>query len=235
MSFSRDFYFQESAWITGCDYLPGLRKVGACTERSLILWDHRAKGKNRVRLKRPHNSTIRLAKRTKTRKFTKPGPNTPTHLTSNENPFWATNISTHLLNKTVILFKVFMWLLWTFPPHTFRAEWERTVPTRKRLQTSFSFLLSHASAFQLFNWREMQLQPACTSYIFFYFSKCSVWNPWNIPHSAWRGFSRRLLDQTKIHCCLATIKDISTLLPSEPRISQSKPTKETRTSPRTIT
>ncbi|ELT96575.1 hypothetical protein CAPTEDRAFT_219855 [Capitella teleta] len=36
----------ESAWATGCDYLPGLRRVIACTERSINIWDSRAKGKN---------------------------------------------------------------------------------------------------------------------------------------------------------------------------------------------
>ena len=41
-------YLQESAWVTGCDYLPGLRRVAACTERSITVWDNRAKGKNQV-------------------------------------------------------------------------------------------------------------------------------------------------------------------------------------------
>ncbi|XP_059147983.1 WD repeat-containing protein 64-like isoform X2 [Physella acuta] len=34
----------ESAWSTGCDYLPGLRRVVCCTERSIALWDNRANG-----------------------------------------------------------------------------------------------------------------------------------------------------------------------------------------------
>ncbi|XP_064601013.1 WD repeat-containing protein 64-like [Liolophura sinensis] len=36
----------ESAWSTGCDYLPTLRRVACCTERSIVIWDNRAKGKN---------------------------------------------------------------------------------------------------------------------------------------------------------------------------------------------
>ncbi|XP_046579795.1 WD repeat-containing protein 64-like [Haliotis rubra] len=36
----------EPAWATGCDYLPVLRRVACCTERSIALWDNRAKGKN---------------------------------------------------------------------------------------------------------------------------------------------------------------------------------------------
>nr|KAG5712352.1 hypothetical protein BaRGS_023931 [Batillaria attramentaria] len=35
----------EPAWVTGCDYLPGLRRVACCTERSIAVWDNRAKGK----------------------------------------------------------------------------------------------------------------------------------------------------------------------------------------------
>ncbi|XP_013386064.1 WD repeat-containing protein 64-like [Lingula anatina] len=38
----------ESAWITGCDYLPGLRRVVATTERSIAIWDNRAKGKTQI-------------------------------------------------------------------------------------------------------------------------------------------------------------------------------------------
>ncbi|KAL8568266.1 hypothetical protein ACOMHN_040839 [Nucella lapillus] len=36
----------EPAWVTGCDYLPGLRRVACCTERSIAIWDNRAKGKS---------------------------------------------------------------------------------------------------------------------------------------------------------------------------------------------
>ncbi|XP_035826428.1 WD repeat-containing protein 64 [Aplysia californica] len=36
----------EPAWVTGCDYLPGMRRVACCTERSIAIWDSRAKGKN---------------------------------------------------------------------------------------------------------------------------------------------------------------------------------------------
>ncbi|KAK3736912.1 hypothetical protein RRG08_000654 [Elysia crispata] len=35
----------EPAWVTGCDYLPGMRRVACCTERSIAIWDNRAKGK----------------------------------------------------------------------------------------------------------------------------------------------------------------------------------------------
>ncbi len=34
--------------MTGCDYLPVLRRVAVCTERSMAVWDNRAKGKNQV-------------------------------------------------------------------------------------------------------------------------------------------------------------------------------------------
>ena len=34
--------------MNGCDYLPALRKVAASTERSIVIWDNRAKGKNQV-------------------------------------------------------------------------------------------------------------------------------------------------------------------------------------------
>ncbi|XP_071962491.1 WD repeat-containing protein 64-like [Antedon mediterranea] len=37
---------KESSWVTGVDYLPGLRKITVSTERSFALWDYRAKGKN---------------------------------------------------------------------------------------------------------------------------------------------------------------------------------------------
>lgn len=37
---------QEKAWVTGCDYLPGLRRVLTCTERGLVIWDIRAKSNN---------------------------------------------------------------------------------------------------------------------------------------------------------------------------------------------
>ncbi|XP_078673590.1 WD repeat-containing protein 64-like [Branchiostoma floridae x Branchiostoma belcheri] len=36
----------DTAWVTGCDYLPRLRRVAACTERSILIWDNRAKSKN---------------------------------------------------------------------------------------------------------------------------------------------------------------------------------------------
>ncbi|XP_070180399.1 WD repeat-containing protein 64-like [Littorina saxatilis] len=37
---------EEPAWVTGCDYLPGIRRVACCTERSIAIWDNRAKGKS---------------------------------------------------------------------------------------------------------------------------------------------------------------------------------------------
>nr|XP_054759111.1 WD repeat-containing protein 64-like [Lytechinus pictus] len=36
----------ETCWVTGVDYLPSLRRIACCTERSICVWDHRAKGKN---------------------------------------------------------------------------------------------------------------------------------------------------------------------------------------------
>ncbi|XP_072032372.1 WD repeat-containing protein 64-like [Amphiura filiformis] len=37
---------KDSSWTTGVDYLPSLRRIIATTERSICIWDHRAKGKN---------------------------------------------------------------------------------------------------------------------------------------------------------------------------------------------
>lgn len=42
--FSYSFYFhQDTAWITGCDYLPNLQYVVAVTESTIILWDYKSK------------------------------------------------------------------------------------------------------------------------------------------------------------------------------------------------
>ncbi|NWZ45026.1 WDR64 protein, partial [Brachypodius atriceps] len=42
--FSYSFYFhQDTAWITGCDYLPNLKYVVAVTESTIILWDYKSK------------------------------------------------------------------------------------------------------------------------------------------------------------------------------------------------
>ncbi|WAR20511.1 WDR64-like protein [Mya arenaria] len=38
--------FREAAWVTGCDYLPSIRRASCCTERSIVIWDNRSKGKN---------------------------------------------------------------------------------------------------------------------------------------------------------------------------------------------
>ncbi|KAK0676526.1 WDR64 protein, partial [Pygoscelis papua] len=39
------FYFrQDTAWITGCDFLPRLKCVVAVTERTVIVWDYKSKG-----------------------------------------------------------------------------------------------------------------------------------------------------------------------------------------------
>ncbi|NWT92650.1 WDR64 protein, partial [Urocynchramus pylzowi] len=38
------FYFhQDTAWITGCDFLPNLKYVVAVTESTIILWDYKSK------------------------------------------------------------------------------------------------------------------------------------------------------------------------------------------------
>ena len=34
--------------MTGCDYLRGMRRCAISTERSINIWDNRAKGKNQV-------------------------------------------------------------------------------------------------------------------------------------------------------------------------------------------
>ncbi|NWT30821.1 WDR64 protein, partial [Cardinalis cardinalis] len=42
--FSYSFYFhQDTAWITGCDFLPNLKYVVAVTESTIILWDYKSK------------------------------------------------------------------------------------------------------------------------------------------------------------------------------------------------
>ncbi|NXM15137.1 WDR64 protein, partial [Ploceus nigricollis] len=42
--FSYWFYFhQDTAWITGCDFLPNLKYVVAVTESTIILWDYKSK------------------------------------------------------------------------------------------------------------------------------------------------------------------------------------------------
>ncbi|NXT55756.1 WDR64 protein, partial [Pluvianellus socialis] len=42
--FSYSFYFhQDTAWITGCDFLPQLKCVVAVTERTVIVWDYKSK------------------------------------------------------------------------------------------------------------------------------------------------------------------------------------------------
>ncbi|NWW11744.1 WDR64 protein, partial [Oreocharis arfaki] len=41
---SYSFYFhQDTAWITGCDFLPNLKYVVAVTESTVILWDYKSK------------------------------------------------------------------------------------------------------------------------------------------------------------------------------------------------
>ncbi|NXW26445.1 WDR64 protein, partial [Phaetusa simplex] len=43
--FSYPFYLhQDTAWITGCDFLPHLKSVVAVTERTVIVWDYKSKG-----------------------------------------------------------------------------------------------------------------------------------------------------------------------------------------------
>ncbi|NXI92063.1 WDR64 protein, partial [Psophia crepitans] len=42
---SYPFYFhQDTAWITGCDFLPQLKCIVAVTERTVIVWDYKSKG-----------------------------------------------------------------------------------------------------------------------------------------------------------------------------------------------
>ncbi|NWV73726.1 WDR64 protein, partial [Dasyornis broadbenti] len=42
--FSYSFYFhQDTAWITGCDFLPNLKYVVAVTESTILLWDYKSK------------------------------------------------------------------------------------------------------------------------------------------------------------------------------------------------
>ncbi|XP_065068565.1 WD repeat-containing protein 64-like [Rhopilema esculentum] len=37
----------ESSWVTGCCILPDLRRIAISTERSIVIWNYRAKGKER--------------------------------------------------------------------------------------------------------------------------------------------------------------------------------------------
>ncbi|XP_074118615.1 WD repeat-containing protein 64 isoform X4 [Sminthopsis crassicaudata] len=51
---NKDFHFQmrvqaninvtDTSWITGCDYLPQLKRIVAVTERTIIIWDYKAQG-----------------------------------------------------------------------------------------------------------------------------------------------------------------------------------------------
>ncbi|XP_074077013.1 WD repeat-containing protein 64 [Macrotis lagotis] len=34
----------DTSWITGCDYLPQLKRIVAVTERTIIIWDHKSQG-----------------------------------------------------------------------------------------------------------------------------------------------------------------------------------------------
>ncbi|XP_004283537.1 WD repeat-containing protein 64 isoform X1 [Orcinus orca] len=38
------FNSQDTSWITGCDYLSQLKRIVATTERTIIVWDHKAQG-----------------------------------------------------------------------------------------------------------------------------------------------------------------------------------------------
>ncbi|XP_078355329.1 LOW QUALITY PROTEIN: WD repeat-containing protein 64-like, partial [Oculina patagonica] len=39
------FFCKESSWVTGCGFLPSLRRIAVTSERALSLWDYRAKRK----------------------------------------------------------------------------------------------------------------------------------------------------------------------------------------------
>uniref|UniRef100_F6YSY2 WD repeat domain 64 n=1 Tax=Ornithorhynchus anatinus TaxID=9258 RepID=F6YSY2_ORNAN len=38
------FNSQDTSWITGCDYLPQLKRIVAVTERTIVIWDYKAQG-----------------------------------------------------------------------------------------------------------------------------------------------------------------------------------------------
>ncbi|NXE47650.1 WDR64 protein, partial [Casuarius casuarius] len=38
------FFHQDTAWVTGCDFLTQLKRVVAVTERTVIVWDYKSKG-----------------------------------------------------------------------------------------------------------------------------------------------------------------------------------------------
>uniref|UniRef100_A0A0L8I855 Uncharacterized protein n=1 Tax=Octopus bimaculoides TaxID=37653 RepID=A0A0L8I855_OCTBM len=47
---------QEPSWVTGCIYLPNLRRVAICTERSLCIWDSKGKSQHPICI-RPFDNT----------------------------------------------------------------------------------------------------------------------------------------------------------------------------------
>lgn len=53
------YIYQDTSWITGCDYLSQLKRVVAITERTIIVWDYKAQGGNQVRMPRQSLKEIR--------------------------------------------------------------------------------------------------------------------------------------------------------------------------------
>lgn len=41
-------FWQDTSWITGCDYLSQLKRIVATTERTVIVWDYKAQGGSQV-------------------------------------------------------------------------------------------------------------------------------------------------------------------------------------------
>ncbi|NWW48759.1 WDR64 protein, partial [Pedionomus torquatus] len=57
--FSYPFYFhQDTAWITGCDFLHQLKCVVAVTERTIIVWDYKSKGSQNCFIIKPMESAL---------------------------------------------------------------------------------------------------------------------------------------------------------------------------------
>ncbi|NXE89584.1 WDR64 protein, partial [Menura novaehollandiae] len=53
------FFYQDTAWITGCDFLPQLKYVAAVTESSVLIWDYKSKeSKNKCFVIKPMKNCL---------------------------------------------------------------------------------------------------------------------------------------------------------------------------------
>lgn len=54
-------FYQDTSWITGCDYLSQLKRIVATTERTIIVWDYKAQGNSQVTVPREIFKEVRLS------------------------------------------------------------------------------------------------------------------------------------------------------------------------------